>query len=218
MYSCECGRTPPHDYEFCGCGRPITHLRGSEMHDAGSRLYGNNQNGVQAGRDVTAHQIIFGKDPTDPYQQRTTIERQSQKRSFLPDNWVTAAASLCTIASFLFMAFAWKPDAAWLSLFTPLVGLLSLSVLTASLYLRFVLQPEGLVVQPFGAVRSVYEKTQDGTVYSTRWVADCPWCNSNGQDGKMFMQTRGNGIHWVCRRNQVQHLLGFDPTTIRDHT
>lgn len=214
MYICDCGRTPPDDYEYCGCGQAIPAAEQNAPEHAGSIIQGSNSRGVQAGRDVTAHQIIFGKDPADPYDHRTAIARQSQKRSMLPDNWVAAAASVCTIATFLLMTFAWKPDASLLSLILPLAAMVSACVLMASLYLRFGLQAGRHIVQPFGLSLSIFEKANDGTVYSTRLVAECPWCRSNGIEGRMHLQRRDNAVTWVCHRNQTQHTARFDPTTI----
>lgn len=215
MYICDWGRTPPEDYEFCGCGRATGTTANAQIQASESTRQGNNSGGVQAGRDVTAHQIIIGNESSDPYTYRMEISRSSQKRSILPDNWVAAAAGFCTVASFVMMLTSnLKTVGSGYFALLGLSGAVGLSVLASSLYLRFGLKPGDSIMKPFGNPRSVYEKLEDGSVCTARFVAACPWCTSNGQTGNMVPRTRNNSNHWVCRRNPVQHTLGFDPVTI----
>ncbi len=213
MYVCDCGRTPPDDYSFCGCGQPIVQAPTPGTSPRSTRL-GNNVGGVQAGRDITARQIIVGKDPSDPYEYRTHIARKSQKRSVLPDNWVAAVAGICTIASFLLMAFPPDSVPSGLALLYPTLAGIGFILFAGFGYLRLVLQPGQVLVRPFGSERPIYEKASDGTVFSTYLEADCIWCASNGLNSKMAIRHVNNEIVWVCRTNPSQHRIGFDPTSV----
>ncbi|MDP9937377.1 hypothetical protein J2T11_003748 [Paenarthrobacter nicotinovorans] len=209
MFECDCGRTPPEGYEFCGCGQPVPRDNASGPSTCSPTL-GDNFDGVQAGRDVIADRIVFGKDPSDPFDIRMPIDRVSKKKSILPDNWLAAAAATCTILSFILTSILpASVRTGWILLLAGL-ALLGALVLLAWFCSSFLLAPGQVFVNGFG----IYEKSRDGTVYVTQIEGECPWCASNGRYSRMPLRYVDKKPLWVCSAFPAHHKGEFDPSSV----
>ncbi len=171
---------------------------------------GDNSDGIQAGRDVIADRIVFGKDPSDPFDIRMPIDRVSKRKSILPDNWLAAAAAACSILTFIVTSVL--PASVRPGWMLPLagLGLLGALVLLAWFYSRFLLAPGQILVNSFGT----YEKSRDGTVYVTHIEGQCPWCISNGRDSRMPLRYVDKKPLWVCSEFPAHHKAEFDPSSV----
>ncbi|MGJ3189179.1 hypothetical protein [Paenarthrobacter sp. FR1] len=210
MFVCDCGRTPPEGYEYCGCGQPVPHVNDESIGSDYAITMGDNTGGIQAGRDFIADRVIVGKDPSDPFDLRMPIERTSKKKSVLPDNWLAAVAAVCTILSFVISAIL--PPSIRSGWFLPLTvfGLLGGFMLLGWAYFRLVFMPGQVIVSPFGT----YEKSYDGTVYATQVKGECPWCSSNGRHSRMSLRSIEKVPMWVCDEFPAHHSAPFDPSTV----
>ncbi|MFE5703024.1 hypothetical protein [Rhodococcus koreensis] len=206
---CECGRTPPADYEYCGCGSPNLGFSSATEVLPPTLHFGSNNDGIQAGNDITVGgNFIVGKTPNDPFEHRTEMHRQVKRRVWLPDNWLSVVGvSLGILVAIVNL----KSNQS--NYIATIVACAIVALSGFALTINLTLSATRFRPFRFGLPGYALERDPEGQTFLTVPRARCLWCPT-----ERYMRLQPveglSELKWVCPANPVQHQIGFDFTQL----